>query len=328
MRSRENSVPAASTRQIWNSSDFARRDRFPAWEAAVSEAYLPWMMVRAPGDEFAARISRRSIGDFRLIDCLCDPVQGQRRTRDIARSEDEYYSVLYIVGGREHLRIRDREVLLGAGDFVLWDSAGTTEFTVPERLRKLTLAIPKARLENVLPFAADYVGVAIDGRSGVGALWAAHLLALDEQIDQIDPARFAGIMQASLELLAQSYMSTGVSDHRPARHVALDRLRRYILANLADEEMTPRSIAAANRISPRYLHMLFAGTGSTLSGWILEQRLARCAALLESPDCVTHQVTDIALRCGFRDGAYFSRVFKQRHGVSPRQFRQQRLLSV
>ncbi len=325
MRPREDDVRSLSTRETWQSSDFTRRDRLPAWEAAVSEAYLPWMMVRAPEPEFEARISRLSIDDFRLIHCACDPVQGYRRMREIARTAGAFYSVLYIVDGREDLRVRDREVSLRTGDFVLWDSDATIEFTVPDRLRKLTLTIPKARLENVLPFAADYVGMAVDGRSGVGALWASHLLALDEQIDRIDPARFGGIMQASLELLAQSYGAAGAGDQRPARSVALDRIRRYILANLADEDMTPQSIAAANRISPRYLHMIFEGSGSTLSGWILEQRLGRCATLLAAPECAGYQVTDIALRCGFKDGAHFSRVFKKYHGVSPRQFRQERL---
>lgn len=324
MRSRENRGDPRQPRVTWNAADFSHRDRFPAWEAAVCEAYLPWMLARAPDGAFNARISRRPIDDFRLIDCACDPVQGYRRTREIARSDGEYYSVLYIVEGREDLRMRGREVSLRAGEFVLWDSACATEFTVPERLRKLTLAIPKSRLETALPFAADYVGLAIDGRSGVGALWVAHLLTLDQQVDRIDPARFGGIMQASVELLAQSCRSAGISDHRPARSVALERIRRYILANLADEEMTPHTIAAAQRVSPRYLHLIFKGSGSTLSGWILAQRLERCAALLSSPDCAMHQIAEIAHRCGFADAAYFSRVFKQRYGISPRRFRRER----
>lgn len=318
----------SAARQIWRSSDFTRRDRVPAWEAAVSEAYLPWLMARTPEAAFEARISRLSFDDFRLVECSCDAVSGRRSAREIARTEGAYYSVLYIVEGREDLRIRNRDVALRAGDFVLWDSAATIEFNVPGRLRKLTLTIPKARLETVLPFAADYVGVAVDGRSGIGALWAAHLLALEVQIDQIDPARFGGVMQASLELLAQSYLSRGGAAPRPPRDAALAGVRRYILANLCDEEMTPQTIAAANRVSLRYLHMLFAGSGTTLSGWILEQRLGRCAALLASAACRDHQVTDIALRCGFKDGAHFSRVFKQRHGVSPRQYRQERLAAL
>lgn len=328
MRVQENNARAVSAREIWQSSDFVGRDRFPAWEAAVSEAYLPWMLVRAPEPEFDARISRLRIDDFRLIHCACDPVQGYRRLREIARTPGAFYSVLYIIDGREDLRIRDREVSLRSGDFVLWDSDAVIEFAVPERLRKLTLTIPKARLESALPFAADYVGVAVDGRSGVGGLWASHLLALDEQIERIDPARFGGIMRASLELLAQSYGAVGMGDHRSARSLALDRLRRYILAHLADEEMTPQSIAAANRVSPRYLHLIFEGSGSTLSGWILEQRLNRCATLLATPEYAGHQITEIALRCGFKDAAYFSRVFKKQYGVSPRHFRQERLRFV
>ncbi|WJF89171.1 GlxA family transcriptional regulator [Paraburkholderia bonniea] len=47
-----------------------------------------------------------------------------------------------------------------------------------------------------------------------------------------------------------------------------------------------------------------------------------CWLLLNNPPGVT-QITQIALDCGFADGAHFSRDFRAKYGVSPREFQRQ-----
>ncbi|KPI02317.1 Helix-turn-helix, AraC domain-containing protein [Actinobacteria bacterium OK074] len=52
---------------------------------------------------------------------------------------------------------------------------------------------------------------------------------------------------------------------------------------LSDPELDPDRIAAAHRISRRYLYKLLAEHGYTFSGWIREHRLARCRRDLADP---------------------------------------------
>jgi AraC-like DNA-binding protein len=80
--------------------------------------------------------------------------------------------------------------------------------------------------------------------------------------------------------------------------------------------MCASSIAAAHGISIRTLHLVFAGSGMTVSHRIRDRRLRVCSRELARAG--NHQtVTDVAFRCGFNDTAHFSRTFEQAFGVMP-----------
>jgi AraC-like DNA-binding protein len=82
-------------------------------------------------------------------------------------------------------------------------------------------------------------------------------------------------------------------------------------------------VAAAFRISPRYLHKLFETHGQPFGQTVLKLRLERCANDLASPGA-NRTVTEIAYRWGFGDLSHFCRLFRQAYGMSAREFRQQR----
>ncbi len=71
----------------------------------------------------------------------------------------------------------------------------------------------------------------------------------------------------------------------------------------------------------RHLHRLFSSQGGTLGGCIRERRLQHCQADLADPRFLPRTITEIALFWGFSDSAHFSHCFKQRFGISPREFR-------
>ena len=58
-----------------------------------------------------------------------------------------------------------------------------------------------------------------------------------------------------------------------------------------------------------------------VSAYILRRRLEECAHQLASQDWDTYSVTEIAREWSFVNRAHFSRVFKKRFGVSPREYR-------
>ena len=54
----------------------------------------------------------------------------------------------------------------------------------------------------------------------------------------------------------------------------LDQVKRYVLANLDDADMTIDTIAAAQNLAPRTLHRLFSVEGTTPIRWLWQQRLS------------------------------------------------------
>lgn len=101
------------------------------------------------------------------------------------------------------------------------------------------------------------------------------------------------------------------------------RAKSFIDTYHADPRLSTSMVAAAHHISTRYLQKLFADTGTTVTGWINERRLERCRHDLEDISLMRDSIGELCARHGYIDSAYFSRLFKQRYGLSPRAFRAQ-----
>jgi AraC-like DNA-binding protein len=74
-------------------------------------------------------------------------------------------------------------------------------------------------------------------------------------------------------------------------------------------------------ISVRYLYLLFQAEGTAPAHWILERRLEQASRLLADPRQAGRTITDIAFSVGFKDASHFTRAFKSRHGLGPREYR-------
>lgn len=87
-------------------------------------------------------------------------------------------------------------------------------------------------------------------------------------------------------------------------------------------EDTPRGrLAALVFVSPDYLSRLFRReTGKTLAQYVAERRLEHAAALLREGSM---PINAIAMQVGFSSFAYFSKMFRERHGMTPMDYRRQ-----
>ena len=82
-----------------------------------------------------------------------------------------------------------------------------------------------------------------------------------------------------------------------------------------------RDVAQEAGYSPAYLTNLVQGkTGRTVKRWIIERRMVQARDLLAN---TTQPVRQIAESSGYTDAGYFTRQFRQFHGVSPQIWRQQ-----
>jgi YesN/AraC family two-component response regulator len=80
-------------------------------------------------------------------------------------------------------------------------------------------------------------------------------------------------------------------------------------------------VAQAAGYSPAYLtHLVQKQTGRTVKQWIIERRMTQACKLLRT---TTQSIRKIADACGYTDASYFTRQFRQIHGLSPLRWRQQ-----
>lgn len=306
----------------WSSDTVHRADTTDAWQAALSQNYGDWQVSKAVDSEFKASIRNRDFNGLRVIECECDPCSGRRMPQLINRQPEPFIGVQITKSGAERFHFGNDAIEVGAGDLVIWSSNQPTEFTVLERMHKVSIVLPWSDVQERLPRGVQFSGTVIDSRVGIGAVLFSHVDSLARQLEMLDEQDQASVRRATLELLTAAMSYRVEAPQRGLAQRYLKQLRDYILANLQDETLTPTSIAQANNMSPRYVHMLFAQIGVSASAWIRQQRLERCKEDLLSRTYRDCGVSEIAYAWGFRDPSHFTRVFKQHYGVSPRAMRE------
>ena len=86
-----------------------------------------------------------------------------------------------------------------------------------------------------------------------------------------------------------------------------------------DEELTVEAVTKELGYTRQYVSGRFHRvTGRLLSHFLKEKRLGKAARLLKHGNM---RVSQIARRCGFDSENYFRQQFRERFGMSPRQFR-------
>lgn len=306
--------------QRWSSQCFPLKERYDAWQAKLNDSHLRWTLERSQTARFLAKLESGRLGDLQVVRCICDPCSGFRRSREIAVDNSAYYGLLLIYEGHEEVVCRGQSSLLGPGSFLLWDSTAPTSFRLHSPIHKITVFVPQNRMRDALPHVDRLVGKTIDWQRGLGAVTASHISALGSQTAHIDGRQAHSVVETTLELIATCLGSEQPQIGGMAGADLLARIKNHIEANLEDPDLCPHSLSQHFGISVRYLHLLFKDDSFSVSRWILERRLERCRRELVRSG-LRKNITEVAFCWGFNDSAHFSRVFRKRYGLSPREYR-------
>lgn len=110
---------------------------------------------------------------------------------------------------------------------------------------------------------------------------------------------------------------------RGGRAARLAAVKSWIFKRLQDPGLTIGRAAAAQRVGPRCLQLLFEGEGTTFSEFVLHARLALARRQLCKPHAEGTSISTIAYGAGFGDLSYFNRAFRAAYGETPSDARQQ-----
>jgi AraC-like DNA-binding protein len=298
----------------------APRDRLAMWGDAVWRLIGGLQSDAFGDDNFNGRIVSGSAGTVGL--CKLDATRHRvvRTPSLVRRSERPYLKVAVQLQGRACFEQNGRSVWLAPGEWSVYDTSHAYAVTNPGPVQQLVLMLPKDQWpERGLPLDALMVQ-RFSGACGVSRLaWDMMLNAFDE-LPTMSEAVADGVGDVLIQLLHLSLLErAGRPTGMTQREALRDRIRAHVQRHLRDPGLTPDRIASALNCSRRALYNAFAGEGAGVAGHILEQRLRGCARELAPRGA--RSVTDIALSWGFNNLAHFSRVFKARYGVAPRDYR-------
>lgn len=310
----------ASVHQTWSTDSFEARQRYEAWDEALCRLYGRWASARQPDTSFSASAEHRSLQNFSVIECICDPCAASRGRSEMRSDEPDFLALQLVLAGEEQIRFGGEEYSLAAGDIFVWDSTQPMDFRVTRRLHKISVKLPLTRFRRWLPDTWQGIRRQLKPESAAGSLLAGYMESLSpiRQADGFNQCD--ALIETTIGLLVNSLDLGARGTPQSHRDVHFARVRRYIGEHLTEPDLSPARIAGANRISVRYLHWLFEGTGSSVRQFIIRERLNRCRRDLENPLIPTRKLIDVAIACGFNDVTHFSRRFKQEFGASPREF--------
>lgn len=308
--------------EFWDVNAQRRDDASARWQQMLSATHLPWRVALSePRSErvFHAWVRRWWIDDLALLDCECGPCSGVRARREIADTGGEFVAVLITRAGAETVSQDDAEANLRPGDAVAWDSTRPARFAVWEPLAKRSLLIPWAALEEFDGRRWMTGAVKLNGAAPASRLLTSYLDTLRQALPELSPVAVRAARNAAIELFLGALRAEGdVPVTGTARSALRPAMDRFIDRHLLDEAIAPAAIAAAHGVSVRTVNRIFQASGQTVSEVVRIRRLARAREELAGSD---RPVATIAYRWGFSDTSHFSRSFKARYGLSPRDYR-------
>lgn len=239
----------------------------------------------------------------------------------------EEVSVGLVLGAGTGAAQNDRELRLSRGDLYVIDFGRPVRSLVLCH-HELAISLPRRAVAAAVGDVSRLGGTRL-ANDGVGALLSALMRATAEEATRLTPSEQASALTAASELaLATLRAATGgESDFDQVAHGLYAAAGGIIERQCADPELTPEKVAAALGCSRASLYRLFAANGEGVAAAIWEARLTRARHMLSQPGQSDVTLAEIAYRCGFLDQSTFSRMFKRRYDMTPREAREAGRLS-
>ncbi len=293
------------------------RSQYDYWHSIVESSFAQCDGIAPDRKAFHAEIEIARCGEGELTALSSDAVRYLRTERHVRRADTDAFFVSVMMEGGGHFRQNDRAVHHAPGTVLIYDSARSYEYDYPGAYRTALLRVPRHMMESRMLGVRDLGGSMLEASRPQSALIRGIVTNLLETARDGDlPDTF---IAPALDLItgAFGHGAKDVREEAAGRNAQLNRIKRFMVENMANEHLSTADIAAAQNLSLRSLGRAFAAEGTTPMGWLRDRRLAEAHAMLSEGRA--RSVTEAAYDCGFSDLSYFGRAFKKAYGKTPRQ---------
>jgi AraC-like DNA-binding protein len=108
-----------------------------------------------------------------------------------------------------------------------------------------------------------------------------------------------------------------IAKRRGLRAARLHAIKADIHRNLQDGDVSLAALARRHHVTPRYIQRLFESDATTLSRFVLGQRLAQVHRALADPRQMHRKIAGLAYDFGFGDLSTFNREFRRQYAATP-----------
>ena len=297
-------------------ADLPERERHDAWRSRSPSAASRLYETR-PHEPFDVATDLVVLGPLKIH---FSTISGQYFERTHAMASDGVDDLV--------VNVRFRGAALGdmngtsldgpSGSIVLTDMA-QPQGHVSEACSCAYFHVPRSHAEQFLPSVRSLHGLAI--APDTATLLREHLLQIWRGAERLPIDQGGRLAGTVLDLLAVAVAQKcgGQAAFDAVAAAALTRARAEIEIRLGSATLSVANLCRTLGVSRSALYRLFADEGG-VHAYITRRRLERVAATLSDP--LDHdRIVDIAERWGFCDAAYLGRLFRERFGMTPSDYR-------
>lgn len=224
--------------------------------------------------------------------------------------------VMLQVQGHTSITQNGKNLELGPGHWVAYDSGSPYEVINHSEFEQITLMVPRESLSTRRDVKMASLFQAHPCSHGLGKVFWDFLRSVVQESNGIGMQCERSVASAVECMLMQLLSNVSQPMATPVTVDIKDAINGYIHDNLQDPELSLESMARMLGLSKRTLHRAYVAEGESISDRIWRMRIQRCQQILDHAG-VDRSVTELAFSHGFKDAAHFSRRFKQFTGMSP-----------
>jgi acetamidase/formamidase/AraC-like DNA-binding protein len=303
--------------------------RRTAWQTAIAPHSIN--VVFPPGDEGGFYGHLSTVASFAGVRFARARSRRQTLRESFFDRRDTIWLVLLIEGAAHCLR-EGETLRMQPGDILCGRTRSEAALVLETDFTALLVDVPPQLLNPSLLAPLPHKVVLAPGDKGVGRVFSGMLHSVAEAIDTLELDEIRPIEIALPEFLLTSLFSEAaegpLGGAASVRAAILHKILQTIEIKLADPDLSLAEVAREHALPVRYVQKLLSLTGQGFSTYVRDRRLDRAKADLASPLHQQLSITDICLRWGFNDIAYFSRSFRERFAMSPREHRKAAGLTV
>src|SRR6516162_469107 len=311
----------------FSSADFPERSQAVMWSEMVRRhiVSLETQFLGKPGFPNAVGMALPGLG---VVTYIAQHQATTRRTRRLFADGNDNLRLLILRRATTAATAAQfgREVAVDPGNAVVLLNSEQNSISFPSRRPRVLVL--NLRQEGLRPLLRDFDTVL--ARPIPKQLEALRLLSnyIDGLIGEpaLSSADVARLVVTHIYDLAALTMgatrdAAEIAKGRGLRVARLRAIESDIAERLVAPELSVESVATRQRVSPRYVQMLFEQEGTTFSQYVLGQRLVRAYRILTNPLFADRSITSVAFDAGFGDLSYFNRAFRRCYGATPSEVR-------
>jgi AraC-like DNA-binding protein len=242
-----------------------------------------------------------------------------QRTPDLLCNDD---AVLHIqeTGSRTISQL-DREATVGAGGGLLSSNSDVSTVVMPKAARFVSIAVPRKFVLALAPGLEDAFARPLPPHTGVLRLLSSYADVLEDgdttKTPELQRAAATHIHDLCALAVGATRDAAEIAEGRGLRVARLRAIKTDIIHNLRDGDVSVAALAGRHRVTARYVQRLFESEGTTLSRFVLGQRLAQVHRMLGDTRHAHRTIATLAYDVGFGDLSTFNREFRRCFGATP-----------